>query len=250
MMRWIARIATTTVTAAAILGTVGVSSAYAETPSSCEVVYVCLKNGTMFGAPKEAYPTQSDDQHITAAQIVQDCSTDQETDHPRVSCGFYPYGPPTTVGYGDWEPLTSDYVNCHGGGNYWNITWSGTITYTTSNSVSVGFQTWVDLEVVKYSLDFRYEHSWGKSTGSTQSFSAFVPKGYKAHLKHRYQKQVVKGVLWIDYEHTGTGPMEGHGHHYWAITDFEAVSPIIRANGTVQDMVALAKPTKIKPGDC
>ncbi|MFG2794682.1 hypothetical protein [Streptomyces sp. NPDC048419] len=149
-------------------------------------------------------------------------------------------------------PLTSNYTNCYGDNPSNNISWSDHNQYTTSNSVTVGASVEVGLSaLVKVSIQTSYQHTWGWSTGTTQTFSAYVPKGYTAHLQHRYQRQEVTGVLWINYEHTGTGPLEGHGHHYWAITDFTATSPVADPrNGTVDDQVSLSKPQRVGPGDC
>ncbi|MFJ9822324.1 hypothetical protein ACIRU3_45330 [Streptomyces sp. NPDC101151] len=234
------------------LGAVGAGTAFAETPTFCENKYVCLENGTVFGGPEGDYPQTPSDTQITAQQIVEDCAVDRQSGMPGVECGFYPYGEPTTTGFGTWEPLTSDYANCQGGNEQNNINWSDHNEYTTSNSVTVGASLEIGLgELVKTSIQTSYQYTWGSSTGTTQTFGAFVPKGYKAHLQHRYQRQQVTGVLWIDYEHTGTGPMEGHGHHYWAITDFTATSPVKDAsNGTVEDQVSLSKLQPVQTGEC
>ncbi|MEV7452321.1 hypothetical protein [Streptomyces nigra] len=232
-------------------GALGTATAHAETPSFCQGRYVCLENGTAFGAPADAYPETSGDDRITAEQIVRDCAAESEQDISGVACGFYPYAEPRTTGYGTWKPLTADFSNCYGGNEQNNLTWSHSNEYSTSNSVTVGAGVEIGLsELVKASIQTSYQHTWGRSTGSTQSFSAFVPKGHKAHLQHRYQRQEVTGVLWIDYEHTGTGPMEGHGHHYWAITDFTAVSPVKDEDGVVRDQVALSRPQRLQQGDC
>ncbi|WP_406410618.1 hypothetical protein [Streptomyces sp. NBC_01614] len=240
-------------TATLSFGAVAAGTASAETPTFCGDMYVCLENGTVFGGPEETYPETPSESQITAQQIVEDCAVDRQADAPGVSCGFYPYGEPEVVGFGKWEPLTSDYTNCYGGGgDLNNIEWSDHNEYTTSNSVTVGASVEIGLsELVQVSIDTNFQHTWGSSTGTTQSFTAFVPKGYKAHLQHRYQRQQVTGVLWIDYEHTGTGPMEGHGHHYWAITDFTATSPVKgSSDATVKDQVSLAKPRPVQAGDC
>ncbi|SED50483.1 hypothetical protein SAMN05428944_7910 [Streptomyces sp. 1222.5] len=58
-------------------------------------------------------------------------------------------------------------------------------------------------------------------------------------------------MLWIDYEHTGTGPLQGHGHHYWALTDFTATSPVKDPDDqTVKDQVSLSKPQPVAADDC
>ncbi|MGP3951731.1 hypothetical protein [Streptomyces sp. 7N604] len=240
------------VTATLSFGALGAGTAFAETPTFCEGKYVCLGDGTAFGAPEEAYPEASGEGQISARQIVEDCAAEQEMDVPGVSCGFYPYGSPETTGLGPWEPLSSDFANCRGGNEQNNITWSDHNEYITTNSVTVGASLEVGLsKLVKASIQTQYQHTWGQSTGTTQSFSAFVPEGHKAHLQHRYQRQQVTGVFWIDYEHTGTGPFEGHGHHYWAITDFTATSPVKNSsNGAVEDQVSLSKPQKLQPGEC
>ncbi|MFJ3812377.1 hypothetical protein ACIPWE_39210 [Streptomyces sp. NPDC090073] len=234
------------------LGAVGAGTAFAETPTSCQAKYVCLADGTVFGGPAASYPDTPTDSQITARQIVEDCAVDRQADAPGVACGFYPYGEPETKGYGPWEPLTADYANCRGGNEQNNITYSDHSEYTTSNSVTVGASVEVGLsELVKASLRTDYQYTWGSSEGTTQSFSAFVPKAHKAHLQHRYQRQQVTGVLWIDYEHTGTGLLQGHGHHYWALTDFTATSPVKDVDDqTVKDQVSLSKPQPVAADDC
>ncbi|MFQ3562211.1 hypothetical protein QZN11_36180 [Streptomyces gramineus] len=223
--------------------------ASAETPQYCDKL-VCLKDGTRFGAPAEAFPASSQPGAVSATQIVEDCAAAQEGDQ-SFSCGFYPYAAPEKVGYGKWKALTSDYANCYGGNEQDNLTWSSTSTYSTTNSVTVGVNVEVGLTaLLKTTLTTQYARTWGKTKGDTQSFSAYVRKGYKAHLQHRYQKQQMSGVLWINYAETGDKPGEGYGHHYYAITDFTATSPVKDAGGRVDDQVAMSAPKRLGADDC
>ncbi|MFH8342586.1 hypothetical protein [Streptomyces sp. AM6-12] len=230
--------------------TLGTALAFAETPQYCDHE-VCLKNGTRFGAPADAFPQQSQPGAVSASQLVDDCAKAQLGQLSDVSCGFYPYGDPRDVGYGSWTPLTSDYANCYGGNDANNLNWASTTTYTTSNSVTVSasFKAGID-ELIEASISTSYSYTWGTAEGTTQQFSAYVPKGYKAHLQHRYQEQQVNGVLWINYSKTGDKAGQGYGHHYYAITDFTSTSPVKGADGRVDDVVSLSPLTALTPDEC
>ncbi|MEU8934357.1 hypothetical protein AB0D30_31285 [Streptomyces sp. NPDC048409] len=236
-------VATATLSAAATV------AAFAETPQYCDGL-VCLKDGTRFGAPAEAFPAQSEPGAVSATQIVEDCAAAQVSSQ-SFSCGFYPYSDPQTVGYGPWKRLTSDYVNCYGGNNQNNLNWSSSSTYTTTNSVTVSSSVEVGLsELFKATFSAQYARTWGTAEGETQSFSSYVPRGKKAHLQHRYQKQQASGVLWIDYGETGNQPGQGYGHHYYAITDFTATSPVKNEDEHVDDQVSMSSPKAAQSDDC
>ncbi|MET9534917.1 MULTISPECIES: hypothetical protein [unclassified Streptomyces] len=232
------------------LSALGTTLAFAETPQHCDKL-VCLKDGTQFGAPVSAYPAESQPGAVSATQLVQDCAAAQLGQLDNISCGFYPYSDPQAVGYGDWAPLSSDFMNCYGGNDANNLNWSSSSTYTTTSTVTVTASLEVGLdEMFKTSFSTSYAHSWGTATGSTQSFFAYVPQGYKAHLQHRYQEQQATGVMWINYGHTGNKPGEGYGHHYYGITDYTATSPVKDDSGMVDDQVSMSPPQALQSGEC
>ncbi|MYR88922.1 hypothetical protein GTY41_29400 [Streptomyces sp. SID685] len=228
----------------------GTAIAFAETPRYCDHE-VCLENGTRFGAPASAFPQQSEPGAVSASQFVNDCAKARLGQMSDVDCGFYPYGDPQAIGYGSWAPLTKDYANCYGGNDANNLDWGATSTYSTSNSVTVGATVKAGLdELIEATLSTSYTATWGTAEGTTEHFAAFVPKGYKAHLQHRYQQQQVKGVLWINYDKTGNKDGQGYGHHYYAITDFTSTSPVKNEDGTVDDVVSLSPLVALAPGEC
>ncbi|MER8114491.1 hypothetical protein GTY81_26445 [Streptomyces sp. SID8366] len=232
------------------LTTLGTALAFAETPQYCDHE-VCLKDGTRFGAPADAFPAQSQHGAVSATQLVNDCAQAQMNTLSDVSCGFYPYQDPQTVGYGQWTALTSDYANCSGGNDANNVNWASSTTYTTTNSVQVSASLKVGIDkLIETTISTSYSYTWGTAQGTTQQFSAFVPQGYKAHLQHRYQQQQVAGVMWINYGKTGDKPGQGYGHHYYAITDFTSTSPVKKDDGLVDDEVSLSPLTAVTPDEC
>ncbi|MEU6174861.1 hypothetical protein ABZ832_23490 [Streptantibioticus parmotrematis] len=239
------------VTAAAVLmSAAGTAVAFAETPQPCDGGYVCLKSGTVFGAPASDYPAQSQPGAVSATQLVSDCNAALAGQEKNISCGFYPNGDgtPTQIGFGPWQQVTSDFLNCSGGTA--TESYSAAETYSESNSVTVGVSVESGIEdLFKTTVSTSYSYTWGSAQTTTQTYNETVDPGDKAHMAYRYEEQQLTGTLWINYGKTGNSPGQGYGHHYYAITGFTETSPVKQSDGSVQTEVTLVQ-SPAQPGEC